>query len=114
MVRCDAMLEAMDGGDRARVAIHHADVGDCDLLTLLASSAPPGTPTLLFTNNLAFPPGVAARHGKQFAAWARAWGGPVAVVTSQPVPTLDTDPDATVLLTMNFSEAHAVCVYRFG
>lgn len=108
------MLEAMAAEDRARVAIHHADVADCDLFSVCSLSAPPGTPTLLFTNNLAFPPGVAARHGKQFAALAGAWGGPIVVVTSQPVPALDTDPEATVPLIMNFSDAHAVCVYRFG
>ena len=115
LVRCDAQLASLDAATRARVTMHHADVADMDLIETFSAAVPPGTPVLLFCNNLAFPPGTAVRHGRQYAAFAAAWGGPVAVVTSMPIDAGIGKPPRRVLpLTMNFNDAHDVCVYEFG
>lgn len=115
LVRCDAALAALDPPTRSRLTVHHADVADVDLHAVLSSAAPPGTPTLLFCNNLAFPPGTAVRHGRQYASWAASWGGPVAVVTSTPIDAgVGRAPASRLALTMNFNQGHEVCVYVWG
>lgn len=89
-------------------------MADCDLTTTFAAAVPPSTPVLLFCNNLAFPPGTAVRHGRQYAAWAAAWGGPVTIVTSMAIDDGLGKPPCRVLpLTMNFNAAHEVCVYEW-
>lgn len=108
-------MASLDPVTRARVTIHHADVADCDLVALFAAAAPRGAPVLLFCNNLAFPPGFAVRNGRQYAAFARDWGGPVTVVTSTPIDDgVGRPPTRTLPLVMNFNDAHDVCVYEWG
>lgn len=115
LVRSDALLASLDPSTRSRVTVHHADVSDCDLASLFAAAVPPGTPVLLFCNNLAFPPGTAVRHGRQYAAFAEGWGGPVTLVTSMPIDAgVGRAPDRVLPLTMNFNDAHDVCVYEWS
>ena len=139
----DAMLASLDPPTRARLAFHLVDFGDCDLAGMVrdavagvveerreesggtvSPSSPPPAALTIFINNLAFPPGVSGRHGRQLASIAeelRREGVRVAVVSAVPLAALEegngeasgayVSSPLTLTLAMSFNPAHDARVY---
>ena len=157
------MLAALPPPTRARLAFHLTDFGDCDLAGMVrgavaaveaerrageggdgpgnappSSSHPPPPPPpaclTIFINNLAFPPGVSGRHGRQLAVIAAELGREgvrTAVVSAVPLAALEAagggegggggggggaglPAPATLTLAMSFNPAHDARVYTLA
>ena len=77
-------MASLDSETKAKIKIVHADVGDCDLLSLFAQ-APAHDAVLLFCNNLAMPPGARDRQAKRFALVQKEHAARVVVVSAVPL-----------------------------
>lgn len=77
-------MSSLDPQMRRRIKIVHADVGDCDLVSLF-QKAPAHDAVLLFCNNLAMPPGARDRQARQFLEAQREHAARVVVVSAVPL-----------------------------
>lgn len=77
-------MASLDPKTRQKIKIVHADIGDCDLLSLFRK-APTHDVVLLFCNNLAMPPGARDRQAKQFSRAQELHAARVVVVSAVPL-----------------------------